>query len=100
MIQGTTPTHIFRLPIDAAVIAEVRITYEQLGKTMIEKTEKDVQMTGYTITLGLSQEETLRLNHRALVRLQVKVLTTDGQVMASKIRNIQVDEILSTEVLA
>ena len=40
MIRGTTPTHIFKLPIDTSTIRQLRITYVQYGKTVLEVTER------------------------------------------------------------
>lgn len=99
MIRGTTPTHIFNLPVDTSTLKEVRITYEQFQRAVIEKTETDVQMEGKTITLTLTQEETLKFKHTSKVRVQLKVLTTTGAALASPIKELSVDEILNEEVL-
>lgn len=43
IIRGTTPTHIFKLPIDISSIRrQLRITYSQYSKTVLEVTEADV----------------------------------------------------------
>lgn len=99
MIRGTTPTHIFNLPIDTSIIKEVRITYVQYSKIIVEKTERDVAMSDQTIRFKLTQEETLRFAKSTPVRVQLKVLTTDNTVLASPIRDIPVDDILNEEVL-
>ena len=99
MIRGTTPTHIFNLPIDTSIIKEVRITYVQYAKVVVEKTERDVTMEGQTIRFKLTQEETLSLSMSTPVRVQLKVLTTDNTVLASPIRDIPVGDILNEEVL-
>lgn len=99
MIRGTTPTHIFNLPIDTSIIKEVRITYVQYSKIIVEKTERDVAISDQTIRFKLAQEETLRFAKSTPVRVQLKVLTTDNTVLASPIRDIPVDDILNEEVL-
>lgn len=99
MIRGTTPTHIFSLPIDTSTIRELRITYAQFDRTVLEKTESDVEMDEKTITLTLTQEETLKFKHSYKVELQLKVLTDTGTVLATPIKSIDVSEILNTEVL-
>ena len=98
MIRGTTPTHIFKLPIDTSEICKVRITYRQSGKTVLEKTEQDITMDGDTISYQLTQEESLTFG-TANAELQVKVLTSSGNVMASNIIKLSIGEILNTEVL-
>lgn len=99
MIRGTTPTHTFRLSIETSSIIEVRITYVQLGKTVIEKTEKDVRMGEKNISLTLTQEESLKFRAGSQVEVQLKVLTNVGTVLASPVISLNVDKILNTEVL-
>lgn len=99
MIRGTTPTHTFRLSIETSSITEVRITYVQLGKTVIEKTEKDVRLGEKSISLTMTQEESLKFRVGADVEVQLKVLTNVGTVLASPVISINVDKILNTEVL-
>lgn len=100
MIQGTTPTHIFKLPIDTSTIRQLRITYAQYGKTVLEATEADVTKTGHEIRYRLSQADTLKFKVPEAVALQIKLLTEDGSVMASRIMTLTVEKILNTEVLA
>ena len=99
MIRGTTPTHIFNLPIATKTIKEVRVTYAQNGKTVVEKTETDVTMTSAAIRLKLSQEDTLKFAVTVPVQVQLKVLTTGDVVMASPIKMVPVSVILNEEVL-
>lgn len=99
MIRGTTPTHTFRLSIDTNTITELRITYVQLGKTVVEKTEKNATMGEKSISLTLTQEESLEFRAGAAVEAQLKVLTNVGTVLASPVISLNVDKILNTEVL-
>lgn len=99
MIRGTTPTHTFRLSIETSSIIEVRITYVQLGKTVIEKTEEDVKMGEKSISLTLTQEESLEFRAGSEVEVQLKVLTNVGTVLASPVISLNVGKILNTEVL-
>ena len=99
MIRGTTPTHIFKLPIETGTIRQLRITYNQCGKTVLEATEADCTLTGQEIRFRLTQEDTLLFTPLAAVELQIKVLTTDDNVMASKVMSLSVEKILNTEVL-
>lgn len=99
MIRGTTPTHIFQLPIDTGTLKKVRITYKQHSKVVLEKTEADVDMEGSTISFVLTQEESMRFQIGVSVKLQVKVLTVNGAVLASPIMALTVEDILNSEVL-
>lgn len=100
MIRGTTPTHIFKLPIDTSTIRQLRVTYVQYGKTVLEVTEAGVTMDGQEVRYRLSQEDTLQFKLPAQVEVQIKVLTADGSVMASPVMSLTVEKILNTEVLA
>lgn len=99
MIRGTTPTHIFNLPMQTNSIKEVRVTYKQGDATLVEKTEADVTMTSTAIKLTLSQEDTLQFAANTPVQVQLKVLTTGEKVLASPVKIVPVSVILNEEVL-
>lgn len=99
MIRGTTPTHIFNLPFAASTISKLRLTYAQNGDTVLEKTETDCTFDGNTVSVKLSQEESLLFEEQYKVELQLKALTTDGETMATAIKAISVGRILNEEVL-
>ena len=99
MIRGTTPTHIFNVPFSTSLIKELRISYAQDGLIVLEKTEATATLTDNTISVELTQEETLSFNDKKNIALQVKVLTTDGKVLATQIQQVRVDRCLSEEVL-
>lgn len=100
MYRGSTPTHVFTLSIPVEDIKALRLTYAQGGRTVLEKTEKEVKMEGNLVTLRLTQEETLAFGQTAPVNIQLKVLLNSGAVLPSQIFRVHVDEILSEEVLA
>ena len=99
MVRGSTPKHIFKLPISTSTVKKVLITYEQLGRKVLEKTEKDVQMQDDTITLQLAQAETLLFKEKQTARIQLKVLTNSGDLLPSQIISVSVGEILNEEEL-
>lgn len=99
MIQGTTPTHVFTLPIEAETIKKIRITYQQLGRNVFEKTEKDVTFEGKKVKVTLSQNDTFLFREKHDVKLQLKILTTSGEILSHKPIIIDVGEILNKEVL-
>ena len=99
MYRGSTPTHVFTLSIQVEDIKALRLTYAQGGRTVLEKTEKEVKMEGNTVTLRLTQEETLAFGQTAPVNIQLKVLLNSGAVLPSQIFRVHVDEILNEEVL-
>ncbi|MDO4619960.1 MAG: hypothetical protein Q4B09_04990 [Lachnospiraceae bacterium] len=58
MRRGSTPTHRFAVPIDLTG-ATVYITYQQNGKTALEKTGSDLIVTEQYIDVPLTQDDTL-----------------------------------------
>lgn len=99
MIRGTTPTHVFVLPIEVSKIRELRITYKQMDRIVLEKTEKEVKMDGSTVQFTLTQEESLAFRKEYAAKVQMKVLTDDGVVLASPVKELKTSEILNEEVL-
>lgn len=99
MIRGTTPTHTFTLPFETELIKELRISYKQCDEVIVEKNESDCTLTGKEITVKLTQEDTLKFNHERIVRIQLKALLLDGNVLASDIIRRGIGEVLNDEVL-
>ena len=100
MIRGTTPRHVFRLPFLCALVKEARISYAQEGETILTKTETECTIANDTIEVMLTQEETLKFKPRRQVEVQLKVLTTSGEVLATRPYLVQLDNCLCEEVLA
>ena len=99
MFRATTPTHIFTLPFETNQLQKIRITYQQCGKTVLQKTEVDCTLTGNEIKVKLTQEETLLFAPDVRVHIQLRVQTTAGQVMASDIEKVLPRACLDEEVL-
>ena len=99
MMRGTTPTHTFRLPFDTALLASARVVYKQGQREVLRKETEAFTKEGNTLKLTLSQEETLLFDCKGSVKLQLRVKTAAGQVLAMKPRIVTVDECLDGEVL-
>ena len=99
MIRGTTPRLVFAFKYTVDFVKVLRITFKQNGETKVEKTEKDVTFEENKIILKLSQEDTLGLNENVVVEIQLKVLTTTGDVLATDPYQLRVIEIFNEEIL-
>ena len=100
MIQGTTPTHIFTINFHPRLISKMEITYAQRNKVVCKKTLADIEVGGdNTYKVRLTQEETLKFDEKDPVFIQVRILTIDGEALASGIRKIDVDHILDKVVI-
>ena len=100
MIRGTTPTHVYDLPFGVENVAKVRILYAQHGEVKIIKTEEDCKMSGKTISVQLTQRDTLDLLGNTFVDIQLRVLTTGGDALASPLTRVLVGACLDDEVMA
>ena len=98
MIRGTTPTHTFRHNIAAETIYKVRVIYAQDNVVILTKENEACTIEGDTIKVRLTQEETLKFNHKKFVQIQIRVLTLGGDALASKISIVEVDKLLESEV--
>lgn len=101
MIRGTTPTLEFTMPFDTSLIAELYITITQNGATALEKTLSDCNCNDTSVSLTLTQEDTLRLEQKphSNGEMQIRVRTVAGEVLASNIMSIYVGRILKDGVI-
>lgn len=94
MHRGTTPTLNFTIPFDTSAVGSLSIAFAQDEKIIFEKTKLDCKLEDDTIKVKLSQYDTLLFNAKQLVRIQLRVKTTDGNALASEIIKVSVGEIL------
>lgn len=99
MIRGTTPTHVFMLPFEAALVSSARVIYRQGEKEVLRKETEDFRKEDNALRLTLAEEETLLFDCRLSVKIQLRVRTVAGQVLATKPMIVAVDECLDNEVL-
>lgn len=101
MIRGTTPTLEFTLPFDTSLIAKMYITITQNGVATLEKTLSDCKCSGTSVSLTLTQEDTLGLRQQPRSRgeMQIRVRTTAGEALASDIMSVHVGRILKEGVI-
>lgn len=101
MIRGTTPTLEFTMPFGTSLIAELYITITQNGATALEKTLSDCNCNDTSVSLTLTQEDTLRLEQKPYSdsEMQIRVRTIAGEALASNIMRIYVGRILKDGVI-
>lgn len=99
MIRGTTPTHTFTIPFDVSQIADLRVSYAQCENEIITKTKEDCVLSGKTISVTLTQEDTFKFDCSKQVKVQVRILTVEGVALSSKINILTVGQCLNEEVL-
>lgn len=98
MFPGTTPTHIFKdFPFSSSEVAALRITYEQSGKTVLQKTKDDCTISDGCLTVKLTQKDSLQFASNVNVRIQIKLRTVGGDVAISNLMNKPVKIVLDKE---
>lgn len=83
--QRTTPTHTFELPFDTSSIAELEISYKQNGVVKLVKGLSDVTLDGNTISLQLTEAETVAFYENGNVGIQVWIRDASGLALLSDI---------------
>lgn len=112
MIRATTPIHVFLFDEDPSIYTRIKITYSQGNIVVLEKEKEDLtieQVEGdfschrgaYRVWYRMTQEETKRFRGGAgkPIYVQVRVLTEDGEALASEKKMIQLQDVLNDEVL-
>ena len=99
MIKGTTPTHAFKINLEAKDINQVEITYSQNDVQILQKETGNCVIEDGCITTTLTQEETLKFDHRKKVQFQLRILTKEGKVLSTKVMQVDAEKCLSGEVL-
>lgn len=104
MVRGTTPTYTFKLPqdIDLGIAETVYVTFSNKQyQTLLTKRDDDLDINNNTVSVFLSQEETLSIpKGEALV--QINWIYDDGgkrKRACSKIIPVPVDRNLINEVI-
>ena len=98
MIRGTTPTLQFNLPFETSIIksAEITIKYvDDLKKVLIIKNLGNCKLGDKCISTVLTQEETLQLPAPAIVLVQLRIVATDGTILATEPYSVTVKKLLA-----
>lgn len=106
MIRGTTPTFTFTIrndDIDLGAAKNVYVTLAQ-GYKLIEKTGADLEIETRTVSVFLTQEESLRLMEDSNCEVQINwtYLDIDGTTVrraATKVKSIQISKQLLKRVI-
>lgn len=82
---GTTPTHTFTLPFDTYTVSEVRVLYApEHGKAVVVKETSDCELSGNSLFVTLTQEDTLKLDDYPRIRVQLRLLMSDGTALSTE----------------
>ncbi len=112
MIRATTPIHIFLFDEDPSIYSKILITYSQSNIVVLEKNKEDLTIEeidgdfschrgAYRAWFRLTQDETKRFRGGVgkPIYVQVRVLTEDGEALASEKKLIQLQDVLDDKEL-
>lgn len=98
MRQGTTPTiQITINDIDLNEMQNIYVVFEQNGY-ILKKESSDLDIEGNTVSVSLSQEETLNFKE-GTCNIQLRMITKGGVAIASPIKTTKVYRVLNKEVI-
>lgn len=93
MRRGTTPGIYISTDIDLTGAENLYVTFQQLDTVVFEKTLDDCTIEKDHIVVILTQDDTLSLNHKYKVYVQIRG-TLDNAKIASNIMMTSVEKIL------
>ncbi len=97
MIRGTTPRLIFTVPFDPSTAKRIWITFSQCSNEAFTVEKDCCAFEGQTISVTLTQAQTLSLAANADVQIQLRVSFSNGdmdEALASEIITTSVQKIL------
>ncbi len=94
MKRGTTPINVFKTNIDLTG-ARIYIAYSQGGRLLFEKSGSDLEVGEDSVTVRLSQKDTLQFNARFhTIQMQIRCVFSDGTADASQIMTAAIEDVL------
>lgn len=98
MQRYSTPKININIPVEA--VDELWFTIADLnGTEILTKTIKDIGIEDNHFVVRLSQEDTSKLPEDSYVKIQTRVLYTDGQSFGSRIYKIKVEDVLKDGIM-
>lgn len=100
MIRGTTPKLVFNLPFDVSDIKTVWVTFSQYNREVFTIETENLTMDGMKVSVELTQAQTLELSQNDSVEIQLRILTNNGDALASNIMKTSAGKILKDGEIA
>lgn len=99
IFRGTTPTVGYRLPFPASELAEASIALAQNQTVIVEKNLSECDRVDDRISVVLTQEETLKLDAKKPVEVQLRVRLLTGTALATDPESVPAGRILRDGVI-
>ncbi len=104
ILQGTTPSLTISIDPDdlsLSTVVELELAFQQFNQKPLLKHLEDciIDSASNTITYNFTQEETLNFLPSSPLNWQLRFATTDGQIIGTNVAQIQISDLISSEVL-
>lgn len=97
--RGATITNIFNVEEDFTSAVECYVTYNQNGRTVLEKDIDEVTIEADKISVDMTQEDTLRFIENRPVEIQIRIKMADQAALVSRIIRTTASELLKEGVI-
>lgn len=101
MYRGTTPTLIYKVKsnLNLDTVKQIWVTLKNYSfERTYDKNEVLIDSENNTVTVELSQEDTLKF-YGSKVQTQIRVLVDSDKAFASNIKEIDINDILKEGVI-
>ena len=100
MYRGTTPTIQINVngSDDLTSYKSIYVTFKQMPSVLIEKTKEEMSVSSDSVSITLSQEDTLKFSPGP-VMIQLRAVDESGTAIASNITTIHAERILKEGVI-
>ena len=99
MRKGTTPTFTFTIPFGAELIKTAKVIFEGDNGVKLEKRTEDCGLSENEVSVRLTQEDTFLFDCNEYIKVQLRIITTAGDALATDPARVFVAECLDDEVL-
>ena len=100
MIRGTTPSYTFTFPFAVSTLSTLYISFGQaMDEIAISKSLTDCTVDGNSVTVSLTQSDTLALSADRPVFIQIRAKDTDGIAYASDMAKINLGDVIKEGVI-
>ena len=97
--RGCTCENSFLFPFDEKEVATLCITYKEDEVIKLQKHLEDCIFKDGRIYVLLSQEDTLKFNNNAFIKIQIRAKLTDGAATKSNVMETYTDEVVYDGVI-
>lgn len=90
MRRGSTPTFRVNMPAHSSCFSDVTVVFVQNGNVILTIEHDFLTFEDYVLTFTLTEEQSFMFEAGHIAELQLRAVTTLGQVLVSDIKQIAI----------